>query len=53
MKVIATGLQFPEGPIAMADGSLLVVEIARETLTRIAPDGATEIAARVPAAAAQ
>lgn len=48
MKVIATGLQFPEGPIAMADGSILLVEIARETLTRVAPDGRTEIVAQVP-----
>lgn len=48
MKVIANGLQFPEGPIAMADGSLLIVEIARETLTRIDPDGKTEIVARIP-----
>jgi gluconolactonase len=48
MKVIATGLQFPEGPVAMADGSLLIVEIARETLTRIEPDGTTEIVARIP-----
>lgn len=48
MKVIATGLQFPEGPIATADGSLLIVEIARETLTRIEPDGTTEIVARIP-----
>lgn len=48
MKVLATDLQFPEGPIALADGSLLIVEIARETLTRIGPDGRTEIIARIP-----
>lgn len=34
-KVEASGLQFPEGPIAMRDGSILVVEIARGTLTRV------------------
>jgi gluconolactonase len=27
MKVLASGLRFPEGPIALADGSVLVVEI--------------------------
>ena len=27
-EVIATGLQFPEGPVALPDGSVLVVEIA-------------------------
>ena len=36
---IASGLRFPEGPIAMPDGSVLLVEIARGTLTRVAPDG--------------
>jgi gluconolactonase len=48
MKIIAEGLQFPEGPISMPDGSLLLVEIARQTLTRVLPDGRAEIAARIP-----
>jgi gluconolactonase len=48
MKIIATNLQFPEGPIAMPDDSLLVVEIARETLTRISPNGKTEVVATIP-----
>ena len=39
MRVIATDLQFPEGPVWVGDGSLLVVEIRRRTLTRIWPDG--------------
>jgi gluconolactonase len=34
-EVLAEGLQFPEGPIAMADGSVLLVEIARGTLSRV------------------
>jgi gluconolactonase len=34
-EVLAEGLQFPEGPIAMPDGSALVVEIARGTLSRV------------------
>ena len=33
--LVAEGLKFPEGPIAMPDGSLLVVEIARGTLSRV------------------
>ncbi len=33
--MIATGLRFPEGPIAMPDGSVLVVEIAGGRLTRV------------------
>ncbi len=36
LTVLATGLRFPEGPIAMADGSVLLVEIARGTLSRVA-----------------
>jgi gluconolactonase len=33
--VLAEGLRFPEGPIAMADGSVVLVEIARGTLSRV------------------
>ena len=29
LQILATGLQFPEGPIAMTDGSILLVEIER------------------------
>ncbi len=35
---IASGLRFPEGPIAMPDGSVLLVEIEGRTLTRIGHD---------------
>jgi gluconolactonase len=48
MRIITTGLQFPEGPIAMPDGSVLLVEIARETLSRVQPDGRVEVVARIP-----
>jgi gluconolactonase len=44
-REIATGLQFPEGPIALSDGSVLLVEIQRRTLTRVAPDGTTSVVA--------
>jgi len=43
--VVATGLQFPEGPVAMPDGSVLVVEIARGTLSRVTADGRVEVVA--------
>ncbi len=36
---ITTGLGFPEGPIAMPDGSVIVVEIRDGRLTRVLPDG--------------
>ena len=42
---LASGLEFPEGPIAMDDGSILLVEIARQTLSRVTPDGAVSIVA--------
>lgn len=45
LETVATGLQFPEGPIAMPDGSVLVVEIARGTLSRVRPDGSIEVVA--------
>ncbi len=34
-RVITDQLQFPEGPIAMPDGSIILVEIARGTLSRV------------------
>src|SRR6202048_2764829 len=39
LRVMATGLRFPEGPVAMADGSVILGEIAGSAVTRIAPDG--------------
>jgi gluconolactonase len=45
MQTIAEGLRFPEGPIAMDDGSVILVEIARGTLTRVGPDGSVEVVA--------
>jgi gluconolactonase len=46
-EVVTEGLQFPEGPIAMADGSVVLVEIKRQTLTRVRPDGAQEVIAQL------
>lgn len=45
LKEIATGLRFPEGPIAMPDGSILLVEIERGTLTRVGADGEVSVVA--------
>ncbi|HEY0182737.1 MAG TPA: SMP-30/gluconolactonase/LRE family protein [Rhodopila sp.] len=45
LRVIATGLRFPEGPVAMRDGSVALVEIERQTVTRVYPDGRTEVIA--------
>ncbi|MBI1187511.1 MAG: SMP-30/gluconolactonase/LRE family protein [Alphaproteobacteria bacterium] len=46
MEVLATGLQFPEGPIAMPDGSVILVEIQRKALSRVW-NGKTEVIADI------
>jgi gluconolactonase len=46
LREITTELRFPEGPVAMPDGSVLLVEIERQTLTRVAPDGSKTIVAK-------
>jgi len=38
-SIVAQGLRFPEGPVAMADGSVILVEIAAGRITRVWPDG--------------
>jgi gluconolactonase len=40
LRVVASELRFPEGPVAMADGSVILGEIAGATVTRIAASGA-------------
>ena len=45
IRELASGLLFPEGPIAMADGSVVLVEIGRGTLTRVTPNGRVEVVA--------
>jgi gluconolactonase len=45
-REVARGLLFPEGPVAMPDGTVLVSEIARGTVTRVLPDGTSRIVAR-------
>ena len=44
IKILASDLGFPEGPVWMADGSVILGEISGRKVTRIAPDGSkTEI----------
>src|SRR4051812_35003775 len=45
MTEMAGGLRFPEGPIALSNGDVLVVEVERGTLTRVTPEGRTEVVA--------
>jgi len=46
-REVTDGLIFPEGPIAMPDGSVLVVEIKGGRLIRVQADGSKEVAAEL------
>ncbi|HEV2366153.1 MAG TPA: SMP-30/gluconolactonase/LRE family protein [Caulobacteraceae bacterium] len=39
LQQVTDGLRFPEGPMAMADGSVILTEIEGGVLTRVTPDG--------------
>jgi gluconolactonase len=45
---VTSGLHFPEGPVAMPDGSVIVVEMLGPRLTRVQPDGTKETIAEIP-----
>jgi gluconolactonase len=47
VQVLAEELLFPEGPIALDDGSVLLVEIKRRSLTRVHADGRVEVVAEL------
>lgn len=47
MREVTAGLRFPEGPVAMADGSVLVTEIESGRLVRVMPDGTVAVAAEL------
>jgi gluconolactonase len=44
---VTKNLQFPEGPVALPGGDVLVVELLRGTLTRITPDGDATVVAEL------
>ena len=44
---IVGGLAFPEGPIAMPDGTVVLVELGAERLTRVHPNGTTTTVAEI------
>ena len=46
-RTVTEGLRFPEGPVAMPDGSVLVVEIEGGRLIRVLPDGTKQVAAEL------
>ena len=45
VTVLAEGLAFPEGPVAMPDGSVVVVEVVGGRLSRVSPDGRVSVVA--------
>ena len=49
ISLLAEGLEFPEGPVAMADGSVLVAEIKGRRVSRVAPDGSKAVLATTAA----
>jgi len=44
-EVVTDGLRFPEGPVWMKDGSVIVVEIESGRIVRVRPDGKKEVVA--------
>ncbi|MEO5974935.1 MAG: SMP-30/gluconolactonase/LRE family protein [Ilumatobacteraceae bacterium] len=44
---VASGLRFPEGPIAMPDGSVVLVEMFGKCITRLMPDGTRNTIAEI------
>jgi gluconolactonase len=47
VRVLGEGLRFPEGPVALADGSVLLGEIEAGRLARVAADGSSTVVADV------
>ncbi len=45
VELVASGLAFPEGPVFLSDGSVLVVEVERGTLSRVSEDGTVDLVA--------
>ena len=39
VRILATGLGFPEGPVAMPDGSVILTEIRNGRCSRVTSDG--------------
>ena len=47
VRELASGLKFPEGPIAMADESVILAEMRRRTLSRVTPANTVEVIAEL------
>ncbi len=47
VEIVVEGLSFPEGPVAMADGSVLVVEMLGGRISKVGSDGTIQTVAEV------
>ena len=43
VKILASGLGFPEGPVAMPDGSVILTDIRNGRCPRVTPDGKVSV----------
>jgi gluconolactonase len=43
VKILATGLGFPEGPVALPDGSVVLTEIRNNRCSKVSPDGTVSL----------
>jgi gluconolactonase len=47
VRILTSGLAFPEGPVVLPDGDVVVVEVRGGVVTRVHPDGSTSLVADV------
>jgi gluconolactonase len=45
LTLVAEGLKFPEGPVPMADGSVILTEMEARRVSRVTPDGKITVVA--------
>jgi gluconolactonase len=43
VKILASGFGFPEGPVVMADGAVILTEIRNGRCSRVTPDGKSAV----------
>jgi gluconolactonase len=44
-RILTDGLRFPEGPVALPDGTVIVMEIEAGRISRVHPDGTKDVVA--------
>lgn len=47
VRVVGSGLKFPEGPVVESDGSILVCEVEGGALVRVSPEGSRTVVAEL------